>query len=442
MKVTVIPERIGGTIAAIPSKSHLHRLLIFAAFADAPTIVACRDIGAEDIGATIDCLSALGAIIDRNEEGFEVRPVDRAKLPCDSAKPIVFPVGESGSTLRFMLPIVCALGVRGAFEMKGRLPERPLMPLDEQLEAHGAKIWRDGNILHCEGRLTHGTYTLPGDISSQYISGLMMALPLLEKPCVLNVTGNVESAGYITLTLQAGEAFGHRGHMSKSAHSLEAESSFPAHKNIEYKIRGTGVYNSPGRTDAEGDWSNAAFWLCAGAMPGGNVRMTGLKQDSVQGDREICDILKKMGASVKWEGGDLVVKYDKLRATEIDGRAIPDLIPVLSVVASVARGTTDIRNASRLRIKESDRLRTTSKTLSALGANISESSDALTIDGVDKLRGGIVEAHGDHRIAMMAAVASAHASLPVTITGAQAVNKSYPNFWDDLRLLGKKVIEE
>jgi len=431
MKITVMPDKIEGVVAAIPSKSHLHRLLIYAAFSDAPTIISCRDIGAEDITATIDCLSALGATINRTN-GFTVHPINRAKLPHETSAPIVFPVGESGSTLRFMLPIVCALGLRGAFIMKGRLPERPLVPLDEQLKNNGVKLWRDGDVLHCEGQLGHGDYTLPGDVSSQYISGLMMALPLLTKPSTLNITGDIESAGYIALTEQAGQNFGL--HLEKNSNAQCAE----------YKIPAIGVYKSPGRVVAEGDWSNAAFWLCAGAMPSGNVRITGLNRNSSQGDREVCDILKKMGVSVEWEGDELVIKSGKsgtLRATEIDGRAIPDLIPVLSVVASVARGTTVIRNASRLRIKESDRLSTTADTISSLGGKIQELSDGLTIDGVEKLRGGIVEAHGDHRIAMMAAIASAHTDLPVTIAGAQAVNKSYPNFWDDLRSLGKQAVD-
>lgn len=439
-KVTVLPESVSGTIAAIPSKSHLHRLLIYAAFADNATIIHCRDIGAEDITATIDCLSALGAVIGRNEDGFAVCPVDRVELPYGSAEPIIFPCGESGSTLRFMLPVVCALGLRGAFEMKGRLPQRPLAPLDEQLEAHGVRLWREGDILHCEGQLTHGNYSLPGDISSQYVSGLLMALPLLEKPSRLSVTGYVESAGYITLTLQAGAAFGQSIDIDENLYDDTSE--FELRKKTDYKIRATGVFESPGHVETEGDWSNAAFWLCAGAMPNGHIRITGLKHDSVQGDREICEILRKMGANVKWDGYELVVKSVKLKAAEIDGRGIPDLIPVLSAVASVASGTTSIRNASRLRIKESDRLRTTAQTISSLGGNIQETSDGLVIEGVEKLRGGTVESHDDHRIAMMAAVASAHCSLPITITGAQAVNKSYPTFWDDLRSLGKKAVAE
>ncbi|MCL2356412.1 MAG: 3-phosphoshikimate 1-carboxyvinyltransferase [Defluviitaleaceae bacterium] len=497
--ITVLPAQISGTIAAIPSKSHLHRLLIYAALSDAPTTITCRDTKAEDITATIDCLSALGAEICRNETGFAVRPADRSKLSGDATTPLFFPCGESGSTLRFMLPVVNALGLRGAFEMKGRLPERPLAPLDAQLKAHGVKLWREGNILHCEGQLTHGTFTLPGDVSSQYISGLLMALPLLEKPSRLEITGFVESAGYIDLTLQVAETFTagdisgmphvpskpnagdtsgmphvpskpnagdtsgmphipskpecasegacnlsptlskpNAGNTSGMPHVPSKQESSPdSATGWACDIQPAGAYKSPGRTAAEGDWSNAAFWLCAGAMPGGSIRMTGLNKNSSQGDREICEILSRTGANVTWDGDDVVVSAGKLNATEIDGRAVPDLIPVLAAVASVARGTTVIRNASRLRIKESDRLATTAQTINALGGNVSETSDGLIITGTQQLRGGTVDAAGDHRIAMTAAVA--HTAAPVTVTGAQAVNKSYPDFWNDLRSLGRKA---
>jgi 3-phosphoshikimate 1-carboxyvinyltransferase len=269
-----------------------------------------------------------------------------------------------------------------------------------------------------------------------------MALPLLNKPSKLTVTGHIESAGYIEMTLNAAAAFGQKPDVIQNLYDDSHNARFDSRQNTEYRIRGTGIFDSPNRVDTEGDWSNAAFWLCAGAMPRGNVRVKGLQRDSLQGDRDIYNILGKMGAEILWDGPDLTVKEDKRYSAEIDGRLIPDLIPIIAALATVGHGKTVIRNASRLRIKESDRLIATAKILSTFGADINETPDGFIINGVPKLRGGTVDSYGDHRIAMMAAIASAACTLPVTITGAEAVKKSYPAFWEDLRSLGKKVVEE
>ncbi|MCL2387640.1 MAG: 3-phosphoshikimate 1-carboxyvinyltransferase, partial [Defluviitaleaceae bacterium] len=263
-------------------------------------------------------------------------------------------------------------------------------------------------------------------ISSQYITGLLMALPLLEKSSRLTVHEPIESADYITMTLDAAEAFGYTPHINGNM----------------YELRGVGSFTSPSRVETEGDWSNGAFWLCAGAMPHGDISLKGLRKNSSQGDRQIYDILGKMGVNISWQDETIRIKESQRNSLQIDARAIPDLIPVLAAVAAVGNGTTIFQNASRLRIKESDRLMSTAKTLATLGADIKETPDGLIVTGVKSLKGGTVDAHGDHRIAMMAAIASAACSEPVTITGAQAVNKSYPNFWRDLESLGKKVVKE
>jgi 3-phosphoshikimate 1-carboxyvinyltransferase len=445
MTLTILPGRIAGEITAIPSKSHLHRLMIYAAFSDRDTLIECRETEAEDVVATIDCLTALGAVIGRNEDGFAVTPIDRNNMPTGSNKPIEFNVGESGSTLRFMLPIVCALGISGAFKMRGRLPKRPLDPLDKQLEAHGIKFWRseDEATLFCEGQLKAGDdYLVPGDISSQYISGLLMALPLLEKQSRLTVTGTMESAGYVDMTLQAEEAFGAKSNLNHNYYQKDMNDRFDSRQNTEFVINSAGIYKSPGRIVTEGDWSNSAFWMCAGAMPRGNIKLYGLKKDTAQGDREIYRILLRMGVDLGWEYDHIFIREDQRYGSEVDCRAIPDLIPILAAVAAVSTGKTFFRNASRLRIKESDRITSTAKTLKILGANVQENIDGLVIEGVKNLKGGIVDAIGDHRIAMMAAIASAACIHPVTLTGAQAVNKSYPDFWKDLRALGKKAVED
>ncbi|MCL2857576.1 MAG: 3-phosphoshikimate 1-carboxyvinyltransferase [Oscillospiraceae bacterium] len=419
MRVSVAPGAIKGEVWAIPSKSHLHRLLICAALADRPTLLRSGPTAAEDITATIDCLSALGAKIERVPHGFAVTPTDRARLPAQAT----LPCGESGSTLRFMLPVVPALGVTGRFELHGRLPQRPLAPLDAQLIDGGVRLsWETPNVLRCEGQLRPAHYTLPGDISSQYITGLLLALPLLNGESSLTVTGQIESEDYITMTLQAMAGFG----------------LTPPLVDGRYQIGGTD-FKSPGEMAAEGDWSNAAFWLCAGAMPGGDITCRGLSAASSQGDRAILPILEAMGARANWEGNTLRVREGRRRAVEIDGRATPDLIPVLCAVAALADGETVVKNAARLRLKESDRLTATAQTLNALGAKITEEESSLRIQGVERLKGGAADSWGDHRIAMMAAVASAGCEGPVAITGGQAVRKSYPGFWDELSALGKQV---
>ena len=420
MIVSVMPGKLSGKIRAIPSKSHLHRLLILASLADKDTMLCCEHTGAEDIEATIGCLTALGAVITRRESGFAVTPINRKDLPSNC----VLPCNESGSTLRFMLPIVCALGMQGEFHMSGRLPQRPLAPLDDELCRHGIKLWRpEPNVLCCEGQLLAGDFVLPGDVSSQYISGLLMALPLLDRDCSLTITGDIESRDYITMTSDALELF---------------DCTLPV-SNSKYAIDGNTKLTSPQSIDAEGDWSNAAFWLCAGIMPGGDVQLSGLKKNSSQGDREVCAILEQMGAEVTWNDDILHVRERKRRGVTIDARAVPDLVPVLTAVAAVSEGTTIIKNAARLRLKESDRLTATAQTLNLLGAKVTEEAEGLKIEGVKHLKGGSVDSFGDHRIAMMAAIASTACEAPVKITGAQAVNKSYPTFWEELLAVGKNV---
>jgi len=255
----------------------------------------------------------------------------------------------------------------------------------------------------------------------------MMALPLLDKPSRIIITPPIESADYIEMTVSTAREFGN-----------EIKTYMDGNNHI-YEII-TGAYKSPEQTETEGDWSNGAFWLCAGAMPGGDIRLRGLREDSKQGDRLIYDILSSAGADISRENGFIHVREGKRRLTEVDARAIPDLIPVLAAVAAVSEGTTVFKNASRLRLKESDRLKSTAETLSSIGANIKETSDGLIAEGVKSLKGGVsVDSFGDHRIAMTAAIASAACENPLVIENAQAVNKSYPRFWEDLRLLGKEV---
>jgi len=418
--VKIFPARLNGAVNAIPSKSQAHRALICAALADKPTRVECNG-ESEDILATVACLSALGAGIECESGAYVVRPLKRegndgiATLPC----------GESGSTFRFMLPIICALGRKVCFTPKGRLPERPLSPLYEELVSHGAELSPQGSVpFYAAGRLTPGHYSLDAGVSSQFISGLLFALPLLDGDSELALTGSAESFPYVELTMAMLIEFGIKVDLSGEV----------------FSIPGRQIYRSSSVVRVEGDWSNAAFWLGAGAIGSGSVTCTGLDLQSRQGDRAILDLLAKFGAQVKTSGSAVTVSGGKLRGIEINAQDIPDLMPILAVIGATAEGTTVIRNAGRLRTKESDRLAAVSAVLRALGADVNETEDGLVIHGSDAFSGGEVSSYGDHRIAMSAAIVATVCAEPVVIRGAEAVNKSYPGFFDDLRLLGGSVL--
>ena len=414
---TVHTANLSGSIAAIPSKSQAHRLLICAALADAPSQVQCSGTSA-DILATVRCLQAFGADIRAIPGGFLVNPVGS-----DEKSELLQP-GESGSTLRFLLPVAGALGYSGLCRMEGRLPQRPLAPLDAELMSHGMRLQRCAeDVLALSGSLRSGAYTLPGNMSSQYISGLLFALPLLPGDSTLTVTGKRESVDYIDMTLRALRRYG-----------ICVEET-----EYGYWIPGGQVYHPPMEAVVEGDWSNAAFWLSAGALSRAGVTMTGLDPESPQGDKEILSILRRFGAEVQCSGDSVTVRGGNLKGIELDASNVPDLVPVVSIVAAGAAGETRITGAARLRIKESDRLEAVRTLLTALGGTVQELPDGLIIQGGKPLQGGIVSAFGDHRIAMSAAVAAMLAQGPVIVTGAQAVEKSYPAFWVDYQRLGGKV---
>lgn len=401
-------------IKAISSKSEAHRLLICAALSDGETSIVCNDTN-EDINATVSCLNSLGAKIvrEKNDKGDMVYTVSPITEPPKSA---ILDCGESGSTLRFLLPVVAALGIECDIYMHGRLPERPLSPLYELLTSNGVSLSPQGsNPLHVSGRLKSGDYSIAGNISSQFISGLLFALPFTDGNSTLTMTGKLESTPYITMTEQALEIFG--------AGISNVGNMF----YIPHKQRLT----TPKEVVVGGDWSNAAFFLCAGAISQSRVTVEGLDLGSAQGDREIINILKRMGAAISRLGNCITVSRADLFGIEIDASQIPDLVPVISVVASVAMGKTRIYNASRLRLKESDRIQSVCQMLTALGADITETDDGMIIHGKSKLTGGTVSSCNDHRIAMSAAVASLVCKNPVTVEGIEAVNKSYPAFLSD-----------
>lgn len=412
MEQLLLPRPIGGVLPAIASKSEAHRLLICAALADRPTRIHCAE-RSRDIDATVTCLRALGADIAYQNGCFTVRPQtppQRAVLDC----------GESGSTLRFLLPVAGALGVAAIFRLHGRLPERPLSPLWEEMERHGCRLSRPtADTVCCTGQLRGGLYRMAGNISSQFLSGLLFALPLTGEASEIMLTAPLESAGYFRMTRHSLRRFG------VAVEELPDGWQLPAGQ----------VFRSCGEAAVGGDWSNAAFWLCAGAISR-PVTVTGLCP-SAQGDSTIADLLARFGAEVTWQKDALTISPRPLHGIDIDARDIPDLVPPLALAAACAEGQTRIFGAERLRIKESDRLQSISATLNALGGCAEVLPDGLRITGAP-LTGGTVDAQNDHRIAMLAAIASSVCTQPVHLSGAEAVEKSYPRFWADLAALQAK----
>ena len=390
MDITIHPRPLRGDITVIPSKSQAHRLLICAAFADGRSTLICPEIN-RDIEATADCLNALGAKVVRTSDGFTIDPV--SKIP----ETATLNCCESGSTLRFMLPIVGALGVDATFQMAGRLPQRPLSPLWEEMERMGCQLTRPtADTLRCSGKLRPGKYNIDGGVSSQFITGLLFATALMDGPSEINIIGKLESAPYVTMTRNAMAAFGVRSN--------------------SFKVSGNEDFHTPGLVNVDGDWSNGAFLLAANAL-GSDLNIIGLKADSPQGDKASASLLKQLNENIV-----------------IDASDIPDLVPILSIVAGAKKGAT-FTNIQRLRIKESDRVASTIAMIEALGGKAEATEDTLTVYGTG-YRGGTVDAQNDHRIAMSAAIAATVCSEPVTILGAEAVKKSYPKFWDEYARLG------
>ena len=417
MEVRITPSNLSGTIRAINSKSHAHRLLICAALSDKPVSFYCPDTS-DDIEATAACLRALGADIIRSHMGYEVKPI--SKVPSVSH----LNCADSGSTLRFLLPVAAALGTEAYFHMTGRLPKRPITPLAEQLTAHGCNINTENeNVLHISGQLNSGEYTLPGNVSSQYFSGLMFALPLLNGDSIIHIDGKPESVGYIKMTLDA---------LNEAGVKIISQDD-------KFIITGNQKYALPSYVKAEGDWSNAAFWLSMGAFSKKSITCTGLNHRSSQKDKRIVRILRRFGANVTTTRDSATASFGNLHGIEINAADIPDLVPILSVVAAAAKGTTKITHAGRLRLKESDRLSSVTNMLRSLGADIEEHPDKLIINGTGSLKGGTADSFSDHRIAMAAACASVICTEPVIIKGAQCVKKSYPAFWDDFESMGGKI---
>ena len=383
MNLCITPGPLEGTVTPPPSKSQAHRAILAQLLAGGGTVSNLA--ASQDIEATRRCAAAL------KTEGDGLPLLD---------------CGESGSTLRFLIPIALALRGGGRFTGRGRLMERPQKPYFDIFDEKGISYEQKDGVLTLRGELEPGEYRLPGNVSSQFVTGLLYALPLMERESRIVLTSPLESRGYVDMTLEVLRDFG-----------ITVEN-----QNYErFIVPGDQVFQARDFT-IEADWSQAAFWMAAGSL-GNPVRTTGLNDRSIQGDR----IIEEHFASFAWGTG---------RTVEIDVSDCPDLVPPLAVMAAFHDGTTRLTNAARLRLKESDRLATVTKMLTALGGQVEEGPDWLAIPGTRFLKGGTVDGANDHRIVMAAAIAATRCTGPVTILGAEAVNKSYPTFWEEYKRLG------
>ena len=421
----IYPSKLKGEVKIPPSKSMAHRAIICAALSDGLCIIENIDYS-DDIIATIDAMNSLGAKIVKHKDYIEVigaygsdeKPQETRIIDCN----------ESGSTLRFLVPISLLFKGSSKFIGRGNLGKRPLTTYYNIFERQGIEYsYEEGNLnLVINGELNPGTFEVEGNVSSQFITGLLFTLPLLKEDSKIIITTEMESKGYIDLTLRAMSDFG-----VEIINNNYRE--FIIKGNQKYKARNYRV---------EGDYSQAAFFLCADSL-GNDVLCKDLDLNSLQGDKEVIDILERM--NVVFNANDIGVKgttNGKLSSTVIDGSQCPDIIPVLTSVAALTKGTTEIINAGRLRIKECDRLAAVTSELNKLGAKIIEKEDGLVVTGVEKLQGGVeVWSHKDHRIAMTLAIASTRCEEPIVIKDYECIAKSYPKFFEDFKALGGNVHE-
>ena len=382
MNLCITPGPLEGTVTPPPSKSQAHRAILAQLLAGGGTVSNLET--SQDIEATQRCAAALKA-----------QGTDLPLLDC----------GESGSTLRFLIPIALALRGGGRFTGRGRLMDRPQKPYFDIFDEKGIFYEQKDGALTVKGELKPGEYRLPGNVSSQFVTGLLYALPLLEGESRIVLTSPLESRGYVDMTLDVLDRFGVRVEVLEDGFLVPGDQVFQAR---DFTI--------------EADWSQAAFWLAAGLL-GNPVLTVGLSDQSTQGDR----VIDEHFASFAW---------GTWRTVEIDVSDCPDLLPPLAVMAAFHDGATRLTNAARLRLKESDRLATVTKMLTALGGQVEEGPDWLAIPGTRFLRGGTVDGANDHRIVRPAAIAATRCTGPVTILGAEAVNKSYPRFWEEYKRLG------
>lgn len=421
MNVIIKPKKLCGDVVIPPSKSLSHRAIIAASLADGKSEIS-NVLFSKDIIATIEAMRACGATIEEHKDSLTIfgSSVKRAKTELNA--------NESGSTIRFMIPIALVCSDKMVFKGENHLVKRPLDTYYEIFDKIGISYKHPDNAylpLETEGGLKSGTYEIRGDISSQFITGLLYALPMLDGDSKIVITTNLESKGYVDLTLDILSKFG-----------IEIE-------NLNYKefvIKGNQKYKSYDYT-VEGDYSQSAFFLVAGAL-GNDVNLLAMNEFSYQGDKKIIQDMQDFGCDVKADKDTLTCTTNNLKGAVIDFAQSPDLGPALTVLASVADGISQFINAARLRIKECDRITCMRLELEKMGAIITETPDSMEITGVKSLSGAVIDSHNDHRVAMAIAMAATIATGDVKILNAGCVSKSFPHFWDVYQSLGGEIIYE
>lgn len=414
----------GGCVQIPPSKSAAHRQVLCAALSRGACTLSHVDLS-EDIKATVAAAGALGAQVSFDEDAGTLT-LDAASLGRQNA---VIDCGESGSTLRFLIPIAAALGVSARFLGRGRLPQRPLGVYGELLPLHGVDFRTQGGLpLEISGRLKSGVYRLPGNVSSQFVTGLLFALPLLAGDSEIVLTSPLESKGYVDLTI-----------------SILREYGIAIQETPQgWKVSGGQCY-LPHNCRVEGDWSQAAFFLCMAALSpqGAPIEIQGLNPSSLQGDKACVELFRRFGLQVSWHGASLSAwnphsgdPFGGLHGFTIDAAQIPDMVPALAVCAALSRGETRIVNAQRLRLKESDRLAAMAEAINGLGGKADTVADGLVIQGVPWLQGGLVQGKNDHRVVMSLAAVGLRCREQLSVTDAQSIRKSYPGFFQDFKKLG------
>lgn len=403
MDIKISPSQLKGKVSIPSSKSYAHRALICAALSDGVSELNGISFS-KDIEATISAMRALGAeIITDNNGKIIIKGIKSTE------KHKIIDCNESGSTLRFIIPIAAALNADAEFYGKGRLPERPIDIFTRELGKKGVTFTNNGILpFVLEGELQSGIFEIEGNVSSQFVTGLLFALPLLKGDSVIKIISELESKPYVDITIECLKKYG-----------IEI-----IEKKNEYYIKGSQKY-TPCSFTVEGDYSQAAFFYVANYL-GAQIDLSNLNYNSVQGDKEIINIISNMN-------------FGSSRSFKVDCSDIPDLVPILAVLGSFGNGRSVIYNAQRLRIKESDRLNAISEVINKLGGNIKVTDDGLIINPVEKINGGIIESFGDHRIVMSAAIAALKSEGDIIIKGAEAVEKSYPDFFSDYNNLGGKA---
>lgn len=413
MDIKITPNRLKGNVTMPPSKSAAHRLLICAALSRNESYIKPK-CTSDDIKATVSCLKEMGANIKETLDGYVV---SRGETNKNSTLDFC----ESGSTARFLLPIAAAIGSDATMIGRGRLPKRPMAPLTNVLREYGVEVSSDNLPITIKGSLNAGRFELAGNISSQYVSGLLFAAPLLKEESQINLTSPLESTGYVDMTLKAMSEFGVGVEKGKDSYKIKPQ---------EYKGKNMVI---------EGDWSQAAFFMSAAAI-GSEIQIEGLDLDSLQGDKACLDIFARFGADVSVTDNKITVKKNRLEGITVDASNIPDMVPAIAATAAFAKGKTVIHSAERLRLKESDRIKTTIAALNQMGIKTEEKPDGMIIYGAEP-KGVVIDGAGDHRIVMAFSVAAAYAKGESVITGAEAISKSYPEFFSEFKKLEGKVNE-